>query len=76
MNEKIALTIIVVLSVASVLFLGSGITGYVVADASPSHGIQSDSNNIYIGMILMITLMLFLVTAYSRYFTGEHHRHN
>lgn len=75
MEERIVLGVVIVLAVGAILFLGSGITGLVVSDA-PNHDMQKDTNNIYIGLILLITMMLFLLTVYGKYFTGEHHRHN
>jgi hypothetical protein len=50
-----------------------------LCDAAKPHPEQPASiqnTNIYIGIILLITLMIFLLSVYGKYFTGEHHKHN
>ena len=75
MDEKIVLGVIIVFAVSAMLFIGTGVTGFAVADSS-SHDVQKDSSNVYTGVILLFTLMLFLLTIYGDYITNENHKHD
>jgi hypothetical protein len=84
MDGRIVLSVTVILSVAAIVFLGSGISGMLISQSccfgpqcSPetlcdnSKLPEKNSNNIYIGIMLLISLMLFLLSVFGKVLIRE-----
>jgi len=69
MDYKISLSIIIALSLASLFFIGNGITGMVTGDVTTKSPdlIAVNNNNIFIGLIFLMVLVIFALTVYEKW---------
>ena len=65
MSGGFALGVIIALSVGSLIFIGNGITGMVVADNATKA--EQGSSSIYIGLIILMALVVFILTIYEKW---------
>jgi hypothetical protein len=64
------------LAVASLLFLGNGITGMLASDTEDQtiEKVQYNSISIYVGLSLLMVLLIFILTVYEKAIIKDKHK--
>ena len=72
MDKKVVLFVYIALSIAAIMFIGSGITGFVTSETDnllPNAINGADS--FYIGLIFVFALVLFITQTYGDLFVKD-----
>jgi hypothetical protein len=66
------ITIIILLSIGTLFFLGSGITGLATKSDAPS--VTHNNQQIYVGLMIIIIFVVFLTVLYENKMKYGHRR--